>query len=63
MEGFDYARAAAVVAAPEGFAVEVMVAIGHPGSVSDLPEHLQPREAPNGRDPVTSLAFPGRFPG
>jgi nitroreductase len=63
MEGFDYARAAALVAAPEGHAVEAMVAIGHPGAVTDLPDHLQAREVPSGREPVASFAFAGRFPG
>lgn len=63
MEGFDYARAAALVVAPAGLAVEAMVAIGHPGAVTDLPDHLQPREVPSSREPVASFAFARRFPG
>jgi nitroreductase len=62
MEGFDYDRAATLVAAPEGHAVEAMVAVGHPGDVGDLPEYLRAREVPSGRERVTTFAYAGRFP-
>jgi nitroreductase len=62
MAGFDYARAATLVAAPADMAVEAMIAVGHPGDVSLLAPDLQARETPSGRMPVTDFSFAGRFP-
>lgn len=63
MAGFDYARAAVLVGATDGYAVQAMIAIGHPGKVADLPPALQEREVPSGREPVAAFAFAGRLPG
>jgi hypothetical protein len=41
----------------------VAVAVGALGDPAGLPEQLRAREAPSGRDPVSSFAFSGRFAG
>jgi hypothetical protein len=61
MMGFDYARARTALAVPEDYAVEAMVAIGHPGDPADLPEALRKIEAPSQRKPVTDLVREGKF--
>ena len=61
MEGFDYARAAEVIALPAGHTVEAMIAMGKPGRREHLPEPYGSREEPSGREPVTRWAFAGRF--
>jgi nitroreductase len=61
MQGFDYERAAEVIAAPEGIAVDAMFAVGKPGDSDDLPEGLRERESPSGRHPVGSFTFEGKF--
>jgi len=62
MGGFDEARAREAAAVPAAWAVECMIALGHPGRVEDLPEKLRAREAPSGREPVSAFAFEGAFP-
>jgi len=61
MQGFDYDRARIALNIPEEYQVEAMVAIGHPGSVEDLPELLQARETPNERRPLTQSVCEGPF--
>lgn len=61
MEGFDYDRARSELAVPEDHEVEMMIAVGHPGAVADLPEKYRPREAPSSRHPMAGLSFAGRF--
>lgn len=61
MEGFDYDRAFVELALPESFAVEMMIAVGHPGRVEDLPERYREREVPNSRQPVASLIYEGKY--
>lgn len=62
MEGFDYDGARARLGVPEGYTVECMIAVGHPGRVEDLPEVFRAREVPSDRKPVESFAFEGAFP-
>jgi nitroreductase len=62
MAGFDYGRAHTELAVPNEYAVEAMIAIGHPAGVDDLPEKYRAREVKNIRQPVRELAFEGRFP-
>lgn len=62
MEGFDYGAAVEAVGLPDGYSVEAMCAIGHPGSPEALPEDLRAREKPSGRKVVAEVAFEGRFP-
>jgi hypothetical protein len=47
---------------PEGYRVEAAIAVGRKGDKAMLPEALQAREAPNGREPVEKFVFEGGFP-
>ena len=62
MVGFDIDGAFARLNVPEGYRVEAAIAVGKPGDKSILPEALQAREQPNGRNPVSDFAFEGGFP-
>lgn len=62
MVGFDMARAAAELHVPEGWRVEVAVAIGRQGDRSLLPEQMAAREVPNGRESLGVIALEGAFP-
>ena len=61
MEGFDYERAKTELGIPEGFDVEAMAAVGHPGRKEDLPKAAQDMEKPSGRKKVGDFAFEGGF--
>jgi nitroreductase len=61
MTGFDIPRAAVELGLPEGFRVEVAIAIGRRGDKSVLPEALQAREAPTDRVPLLRLVHHGQF--
>ena len=61
MMGFDYDRAQTALAVPDDYAVEAMVAVGHPGDPADLPEALRKIEAPSQRKPVGELVREGPF--
>lgn len=62
MAGFDRGAAGALIGLPEGYDVEAMCAIGHPGPIENLAEELRAGEKPNGRKPVSDFAFEARFP-
>ena len=62
MGGYDKGAAAEAVALPDGHMPHVVVAIGRKGDPASLPEHQRPREVPNGRQPLSAMAWPGRFP-
>lgn len=56
MAGFDRERARAEFAIPEGFEPVAVIAVGHPGDASLLPEPLSQREiAPRQRRPVSDF--------
>jgi nitroreductase len=61
MVGFDMARAFAELNVPTGYRVEAAIALGRQGDKAVLPEPLQQREAPNGREPIENFAFEGSF--
>jgi nitroreductase len=61
MMGFDYDRARSILAVPDDYAVEAMIALGHPGDAADLPEALRKIEAPSQRRPVVELVREGKF--
>jgi nitroreductase len=61
MEGFDYERAKSELGVPEGYDVEAMAAVGHPGNKEDLPKRARDMEMPSGRKRVGEFAFEGRF--
>ena len=62
MAGFDYGAAGALIGLPDGYAVEAMCAVGHPGAVENLAEELRAGEKPSGRKPVSEFASEARFP-
>jgi nitroreductase len=62
MAGFDYDRARTELGVPKEYAVEAMIAIGHPGKLEDLPEKFHVREVKNTRRPLRESVFEGRFP-
>jgi nitroreductase len=59
MGGFDREAARAAARLPPGVEPQVVVAVGHPGRVEDLPERLRPREQPSDRLPVEAIASEG----
>jgi nitroreductase len=61
MAGFSYDRARTELGIPDGFDVECMIAVGHPGKIEDLVERDRARESPSGRRPVKESIFEGRF--
>jgi nitroreductase len=61
MQGFDYERARTELNIPEGFRVEAMIAVGHPGDPAQLPERLREREAPSGRKSLSEITCEGAF--
>jgi nitroreductase len=61
MMGFDYDRAKTALRVPDDYAVEAMIAIGHPGDPADLPEPLRKIEAPSQRKPVAEITREGPF--
>ena len=61
MMGFDYDRAKTALRVPDDYAVEAMIAIGHPGDPNDLPEALRKIETPSQRKPVEEISREGTF--
>jgi nitroreductase len=61
MGGFDREAARAAAGVPAGLEPQVMIAVGRPGRVEDLPEKLREREFPSDRLPLEALAVEGRF--
>jgi len=61
MSGFSKEDARKVLNVPEGYTLEIAVAIGRRGHPSTLPEGLREREAPSGRLPLESLIAEGGF--
>lgn len=61
--GFDHERAYTELSVPDGFKIEMAIAIGRMGDPSVvLPEALLAREMPSDRLPVSQIAFAGRYP-
>lgn len=61
MAGFDRNKARTELGVPDDYAIEAMIAVGHPGDPAALPEPLRQRESPSGRKPVTEIAHEGPF--
>ncbi|SDB91123.1 nitroreductase family protein [Paraburkholderia lycopersici] len=59
--GFDRAKARIVLNVPEGYQVEVAIAVGKRADSSVLPRDLQEREWPTQRRPVNAFVAEGRF--
>lgn len=62
MVGFDRAAAIKALNIPEGYRVELAIAIGRRGEPSLLPEALAAREKPSIRRPLREIVFEGGFP-
>ena len=62
MTGVNFEAARVELRVPDRFRIEAAVAIGRRGDPASLPEPLQEREKPSGRNRVESFAFAGRFP-
>ena len=62
MSGFDVEKARTVLAVPEGFAVEIAIAIGRKGDGAHLAPGLLQREQPSGRSAVSDFVARGLFP-
>lgn len=60
MQGFDYDAAREALDVPEGYEVEAMCAIGHPGDPQELPENFR-GERPNDRRPLSEIVFAGKL--
>jgi nitroreductase len=61
MGGFDRAAASGVLGVPDGYHIEIVIAVGRQGDAAALPTELQAREQPNARRPLTELVAEGRF--
>lgn len=61
MAGFDAARARDAAHVPEDHLVIMMIAVGKPGKVEDLPERYRAREVPTPRQSVESFIIEGSF--
>jgi nitroreductase len=59
--GFDRVRAKEVLGVPDGYRIEVAVAIGRQADRTLLSAELQQREQPNQRKPVAQFVAEGRF--
>ncbi|MDR2638000.1 MAG: nitroreductase family protein [Zoogloeaceae bacterium] len=59
--GFDGARIVEALGVPENFKLESAIVIGRKGNPAVLPEGLQAREFPSGRNPLQSFFAEGKF--
>ena len=62
MAGFDYDKTKKELSIPDDYSVEMMIAVGKPGKIEDLPEPLREREKPSDRKPLEEIVFEGKFP-
>lgn len=62
MSGFDMEKARTVLRVPNGFAVEIAIAVGRNGAGANLPPGLLQREKPSGRSPVGDFVALGFYP-
>jgi len=59
--GFDYLSAREKFSVPENYSIEIIIAVGKPGKMEDLPEPLRARETPNDRKPLEEIISEGKF--
>ncbi len=62
MGGCEADKLGPALSLPEGYVIQVVVAVGTQGAAADLPEKLQPREVPSPRRPVADVAGHGKVP-
>lgn len=63
MGGVEFAKATTALNLPENLKLIMAIAVGYQGDPATLPEGLQTREAPSGRQPLEAMAFKGKFSG
>lgn len=61
MTGIDFAKAREILAVPEDYDIQALIAIGYQGPKESLPQALQEREQPSPRIPVQELLYAGAF--
>ncbi|MDO8563835.1 MAG: nitroreductase family protein [Nanoarchaeota archaeon] len=61
MAGFDYDKAKEMLKVSDEYKVEMMIGVGKPGKLADLPEKYRAREKPNGRNPLSEMVFEEEF--
>lgn len=59
--GFDRDAARSLLAIPDSYAIEAMIAIGRRAGIEDLHEDFHAQEKPSGRQPLSDIVFQGRF--
>jgi len=59
--GFDREKARRVLRVPEGYEVQAMAVLGHPGDAAALPEPARAREKPSDRRPQEQSVCEGPF--
>ncbi|SMQ85853.1 Nitroreductase [Devosia lucknowensis] len=62
MQGFDQEQAPQVLGLPDGWKLEIAIAVGRRGDGTGLSEDLKAREKPSQRKPITDISSEGRFP-
>jgi len=61
MSGLDYEKATSELGLTAEYKVEMMFAVGKPGSLEELPEKLQEIEKPSGRKELSEIISEGTF--
>jgi len=61
MSGFDYSMAKKKLGISDDYLVEMMIAVGQPGVLEDLPETLRAHEKISDRKPLEEMVFEGKF--
>ena len=62
MQGFDQERAPGVLGLPDGWRLEIAIAVGRRGDGTNLPDDLKAREKPSQRRALDEISSEGRFP-
>ena len=60
MGGFEMDVLRSTLGIADMYTVETMIAIGHPGDITELPEKYQARETPSTRKNLEEIIFEGR---
>ncbi len=61
MQGFNADAARELLQIPEEFVPMIMIALGHPGEINNLPPGYADKESPSTRKPITEFASQGKW--